>query len=375
MNILFVASWYPSNLNAKNGNFIEQHALAVKAAGENVSVVHLAYSHRVVVPEIKLVVKSGIQVFYIFIPRVLKNSVRLEAFMFNRLISKLDDRGFTPDIIHGHVVFPSGYLALFLKKHFKVPLVFTEHWSGYKEVNSDLFTDEVHEMTTEVLNGTDLILPVSADLAENMIAKGFRGNYSVVNNTVDTSVFYPKQRDDTGVFKFIHVSNFDARAKNTEGIISAFTKGGFKNAKLTIAGDGDIEKIREYAKSLGADISQIDFMGALEYNEVAHLMRNSDCFVLFSNFENLPCVIAESHCCGIPVLATEVGGIPEMIDQTNGILVPAGDEEALIAGMKNMIENSNHFNRTDIAEVASQRYSYESIGCEFKKHYAALSRE
>ncbi len=372
MNILFVAAWYPSKLNPKNGNFIEQHALAVKSIGCNVIVAHLNYSNRILVPEIKVVFQNEIMVYQVQIPRLLKNSERVQAFMFKRLISKLDNVGFAPDIIHGHVVYPAGQLALFLKNHFEVPLVYTEHWSGYKAVNSDLFTDDVAAMATEVLSNTDLILPVSEDLGKNMIDKGFTGNYSVVNNTVNTSVFYPEKRYQSEVFRFLHISNFEPRAKNTEGIVSAFIKGEFEGATLTIAGDGDIEKMRKYAESLNADISQIEFIGALEYEEVADLMRNSDCFVLFSNFENLPCVIAEAHCCGLPVLATDVGGIPEMMDETNGFLIEPNDEPGLIAGMQNMVEKKMHFNRIGISNVASKRYSFEAIGREFLKLYTAL---
>lgn len=375
MNILFVASWYPSKLNPKNGNFIEQHALAVKSVGCNVVVVHLMYSNRIFMPGVKRVIQNNIPVYFISIPRLLRNSTRMQAIMYKRIIKRLKGSEFLPEIIHGHVVYPAGELALHLKNHFQVPLVFTEHWSGYKSVNSDLFTEDVKSMTKEVLDETELILPVSQDLADNMRAQGFSGKYSVVNNTVNTSVFYPKKRRQSETFRFIHISNFEPRAKNTEGIIRAFIRGSFENATLTIAGDGDIEKLQAYAQSLVGDISQIIFHGALEYSEVADLMRSSDCFVLFSNFENLPCVIAESHCCGLPVLVTNVGGIPEMIDDSNGILIPPDNERKLIEGMRWMIENRNHFNQEEIANVASKRYSYEAIGLTFLNHYKAISKD
>ena len=375
MNILFVASWYPSKLNPKDGNFIEQHALAVKSVGCNVVVVHLMYSNRIFIPGVKRVIQNNIPVYFISIPRLLRNSTRMQAIMYKRIIKRLKGSEFLPEIIHGHVVYPAGELALHLKNHFQVPLVFTEHWSGYKSVNSDLFTEDVKSKTKEVLDETELILPVSHDLAESMVSKGYSGNYAVVNNTVNTSVFYPKPLIQSEVFRFLHISNFEPRAKNTEGIIRAFIEGSFENATLTIAGDGDIEKMRAYAKSLDGDISRIIFMGSLEYTEVADLMRSSHCFILFSNFENLPCVIAESHCCGLPVLATNVGGIPEMIDDSNGILIPPDEEGKLITAMHMMIGNRNRFNQREIANVASIRYSYEAIGLTFLNHYKAILKD
>src|SRR5690554_1376813 len=289
MDVIFVASWYPSKLHATNGNFIEQHARAVTKAGGNVRVVHMAYSNRILMPQVEMKIQNEIRVYHMLIPRVLENSMTAKGILFKKLVSRFDASDFHPKIVHGHVVYPAGELALFLSKHFQVPLVFTEHWSGYKSINADRFTKNIKRLTEEVLQNTDLIMPVSHDLGESMKAKGFRGNYAVVNNTVNTKIFYPSDRQRNEKFQFLHISNFEPRAKNTEGIIRAFVRGNFKNATLTIAGDGDLEKLKGYAKSLDGDSSQIIFHGALEYSEVADLMRSSDCFVLFSNFENLPC--------------------------------------------------------------------------------------
>lgn len=372
MDVIFVASWYPSKLHATTGNFIEQHARAVAEAGGNVRVVHMTFSNRILVPQIKESNQNNIPVYHLLIPRLLENSKTTKQILFKKLVSQFDTTDFNPEIVHGHVVFPAGELALFVSNHYKVPLVYTEHWSGYKPENADRFTDKVKGLTKEVLQKTNLILPVSHDLGENMKAKGFLGNYAVVNNTVDTSIFYQEQRKQNEIFRFLHVSNFEPKAKNTEGIVRGFLNGDFENAHLTIAGDGDIEGLRTFMKTLNRDVSNVELIGALDYNGVADLMRSSDCFILFSNFENLPCVIAEAHCCGLPVLATEVGGIPEMINSENGLLIAPGNEIQLIAGMRKMIEKRNFFNSMEIAEKAAKRYSLITIGEQFLDHYRAL---
>ncbi len=375
MNVLFVASWYPSKLQAKNGNFIEQHAKAVISAGCNVRVVHIVYSKRILVPQIKSVLQNGIQVYHVYMPFLAKNSDRTKGFILNKLIAKLKRDDFMPNIIHGHVVYPAGEFALQLCEKLNLPLVITEHWSGYKPVNASVFTPEIARLTQNVLNKAQLILPVSHDLKDCMIAKGFLGNYAVVNNTVDTSVFFAQAKESHRRFQFLHVSNFAPRAKNTEGIIRAFLQGNFSNAQLTIAGDGDLNRLKKFSESLHADLTNIRFLGSLSYNDVANLMRESDCFVLFSNFENLPCVIAESHCCGLPVLATNVGGIPEMIDNTNGRIVTPGNEEELIAEMHLIIEQKDAFDPELIASEAIRRYSYEVIGNQFLEHFKAVLKQ
>jgi len=369
MNVLFITSWYPSKLQTTNGNFVEQHARAVDSVGCNVKVVHLLFSNRILLPQIELKIQSGVPVYHVFVPKVIGKSERLKRRVFKQLTGKLEELDFTPDIIHGHVVFPAGELALFLKEYFSVPLVYTEHWSGYKAVNSKLFTEEVAAMTKDVLSKSELILPVSQELAETMKHKGFDGKYVVVNNTVDTEIFYPKEREDSGKFNFLHVSNFHPRAKNTEGIIRAFANAKLENSTLTIAGDGDLEKLIENSKFENLDLSYVTFLGSTDYLGVAELMHTSDCFVMFSNYENLPCVIAESHCCGRPVIATMVGGIPEMIDETNGLLITPGDETALIEAMKKVRDGRKTFDFFEIARVASERYSLRAIGEEFHELY------
>ncbi|MCB4234228.1 glycosyltransferase family 4 protein [Kaistella anthropi] len=61
--------------------------------------------------------------------------------------------------------------------------------------------------------------------------------------------------------------------------------------------------------------------------EVSEKMRASDCFVLFSDYENFPCVLLESLSTGTPVIATKVGGIPEVVNEKNGILISNSKDE------------------------------------------------
>jgi glycosyltransferase involved in cell wall biosynthesis len=84
--------------------------------------------------------------------------------------------------------------------------------------------------------------------------------------------------------------------------------------------------------------------------------------VLFSFYENQPCVILESLCSGLPVIATRVGGIPELIQDDNGLLVDAGNEEQLLQAMKTMIQKEKNYDRKKISSLASARFSYEYVG-------------
>jgi len=221
-------------------------------------------------------------------------------------------------------------------------------------------------------------MPVSADLQSSMQNLGFHGNYEVVYNAVDTNLYFPMSGNDKRPFTFLHVSTF-AEAKNVKGIIRAFDSFQKLNpnleAELTIAGDGDLNALKNFAKTEFPELLNIRLLGTQPYKGVARLMQTSDCFILFSNYENLPCVIAEAHCCGLPVIATEVGGIPEMIDPSNGILIQKRDENALSRAMADILQNRDRFKSDDIHLKAKSRYGYQVIGKQFEEIYRAAIAE
>jgi glycosyltransferase involved in cell wall biosynthesis len=83
---------------------------------------------------------------------------------------------------------------------------------------------------------------------------------------------------------------------------------------------------------------------------------------MFSFYENMPCAILEALCSGLPVIATEVGGIPEIIRKENGILINVGKETELLDAMKEMIRTYHIYDRRQISREATEQFSYEVIG-------------
>jgi glycosyltransferase involved in cell wall biosynthesis len=92
------------------------------------------------------------------------------------------------------------------------------------------------------------------------------------------------------------------------------------------------------------------------------MMRASDLFVLPSRFDNLPCAVVEALASGLPVISTTVGGIPELVDEQSGRLVPPDDPGALAGALQSTLENIDAFDRSAIAAAADDRYSLEVVG-------------
>jgi len=162
--------------------------------------------------------------------------------------------------------------------------------------------------------------------------------------------------------------------KNVRGIIDAFSKliqNSQQEVRLIFVGNKD-NKYVLYADKFDGLHKQVFFRGELPYKEVAQCMQQSHCFILNSTIENSPCTIAEALCCGLPVITTAVGGIPEMINGANGMLIPASNVEALTETMQQVMENYDSFDRVQIAAAASEKYGRGAIAAQFKNLYAGL---
>jgi glycosyltransferase involved in cell wall biosynthesis len=107
---------------------------------------------------------------------------------------------------------------------------------------------------------------------------------------------------------------------------------------------------------------------------VAGIMKSCDFFVLTSNFENLPCVLIESISCGVPVISTDVGGVTEIIDSTNGIVVPPDNLDALVNAMVQMAVDFNSYDKNEMHRKASEKYSYQAIGTQLAGIYSQYAK-
>ena len=123
------------------------------------------------------------------------------------------------------------------------------------------------------------------------------------------------------------------------------------------------------------ELAHVDvrFPGYQDKQEMAHLMQQSHLFVLPTHADNLPCVVIESLCCGTPVVSMNVNGVPELIDATNGILVPASDPQALADALMECMRSGDRFDRHAIAEAAAPKFSAAAISEKITGIYAQVT--
>jgi glycosyltransferase involved in cell wall biosynthesis len=103
--------------------------------------------------------------------------------------------------------------------------------------------------------------------------------------------------------------------------------------------------------------------------QVALKMSMCDFFVLFSNYENLPCVLLEAMSCGKPVITTPVGGITEVVSAERGIFVEPKNVNQLVEKLDFMLQHFKTYNGNLARSYAETNFSKEVIKLQFQKFY------
>lgn len=275
-----------------------------------------------------------------------------------------------PDLVHANVLHNSMFFAVYLKRKFKIPFVISEHWTAYQENASDAHGKFWRFFAKYIANQSAAILPVSENLKKGLIALGVTQSIQVISNVINTDIF--KLNDEikkNEVFTFLHVSSLVER-KNPDKIIKAAKRlydSGY-TFKLDIGGS-DSPEMKNLIETLSAS-SYISTFELLPLKEVAQKMQQSDVLVLFSENETQGCVLVEANACGIPVISSNVGGVPEFVNKTSGILVEKDDEEALFQAMENVILQKIKFeNPENLHLQIKEKYSPEIIGKAFTYVY------
>jgi glycosyltransferase involved in cell wall biosynthesis len=146
------------------------------------------------------------------------------------------------------------------------------------------------------------------------------------------------------------------------------------SCKLDVAGDGELERAREYADELGLGDS-VSILGWIDSSEREEILRNAALFVLPSYAEGLPMSLLEAMAAGLPVVTTNVGGIPDLVtDGKDGVIVEPGDVAALTDAIKGILLDAKFGER--LGKLARERiasqFSIDSAIKQLEKLYSEM---
>ena len=371
MKVLFLTPWYPHRYDAMSGLFVRKHAQAVVRQGVEVGVISMYHEPSITHNEIVDEMVDGVREVILYTK---KSGIIGELEGLRRLWQYWHKRYGVPDVVHLNVLTKQGLFARWLQVNYNIPFVVMEHWSGYLPENGD-YRGFMRKMLSQmILSHTKAVMPVSAKLMNAMKQCGLEhDNWQIVPNVVD-DFFYEDTRCETRDtrFRFLHVSCFDNRAKNTLAIVEAVEQLSKQrnDFELIMVGTGqDIFFTRCLADNYNlVGRGFVQFVGEQTPQQVKEWMDASDCFVLFSNYETAAVVLEEAAACGLPIISTPVGIAEELIDDTTGAIVPVKDIKSLVEDMSAMIDNVGKYDSNKIREKA-EKYSFDRVGRQLVEIY------
>jgi len=250
---------------------------------------------------------------------------------------------FAFEVIFATWAFPDVVASSWMAQRLHIPLVSKVH-------GSDIALAARHpirrRMIVTALRRSVLVIAVSEALKRQLVADGIEADKVVViPNGVDLSVFKPIDRRSARQAlslplerrRVVFVGNLVA-VKGLPILIEAMQRLP-EDVCLSVVGDGIQRRALEGLVHTRRLAGRVEFVGQQPHPDIALWMNAADCCCLPSLSEGCPNVVVEALACGIPVVATRVGGVPELLrNPACGIVVPPRDPQALAEGLQRSLE-------------------------------------
>jgi teichuronic acid biosynthesis glycosyltransferase TuaC len=292
---------------------------------------------------------------------------------------------FKPDVLHAHFAIPDGFAGLLLSKRLNLPIMCTLHGDDINII--PYYNRFLTHTTKKVIKETDQIVAVSKGIkkeAEKLALP--KRKIKVVHNGIYVHDFVFNSRARDKVRKKLQINSkskvllFVGGLEINKGVyelIESFISltSQYHNLHLIMVGIGSerhsLEKIRR-----GNKLSdKLHLMGQISHDAIPDFYSSSDIFVLPTYNEGFPTVIKEAMAAGLPVIASRVGGIPEVVEEgKTGYLINSKDVTSLTKAIIRCIEDENlcHKMGKYAREIVEQKFSWETNAKEHVKLYEDL---
>ena len=387
MKICYIVPWFPSETpttpEARQGIFEYRHVKKLSDAGQQFKIISIRWKGQAEYEKID----ENVEVYripHLFVIGGIRypmpDLIRLGASL-RKICAEWD-----PDVVvFGHLIYLTTLPSLYLKRRIKKPfIVTTDVLPGINWFFGDKLVDGIGYLYTVLLakrflSTCDGIQLLVSDLDRHIRALGGdTGKTFLVNRGVDVHIFKPEGpmseiRREFGVEKDDILLLFVGRLDLVKGVpylLDATRRlmGEYRQVKLLIVGDGCMS---ENYKSLAQDYEgRIIFAGYRR--DIPDLMRASDIFILPSISEGAANVVMEASASGLAVIATDVGGVPDIVeDGITGLLVKPKDPDSLYAALLNLLASPDLVREMGIAgrNRMVNRYGWEVVCTQVDENY------
>ena len=249
-----------------------------------------------------------------------------------------------PDIIHIHGASRASFYRktpfFLFSKFFGKKIIFHLHGGEFMQFYHNESGQTKKKYIRSVLEMADIIIVLSYKWRDNLNTISDNLNTTILFNSIKISPLKNRIPYKNKIQNVLFLGKID-RNKGIFDIIEA----GKSLLKITnqfrfiICGDGNIERCKTLCKEKGV-MEYFIFKGWISGKQKTHLLENADIFILPSYNEGMPMSVIEAMSFGLPVIATNVGGIPEIIKhEKTGFLIEPGDVSGLIYYLEKLIKN------------------------------------
>lgn len=382
--ILWLASWFPNQNNPYSGDFIERHAQAtslfipvevLNCYNLKSNLKNNLFSKSNDFKNLKINSKPFSSIFF---------SIPILGSLFSFFYSLwlyyfsvhdwIKENG-KPRFIHVHVSMRCGIIALLLKKINNIDYILTEHYAGYL-ANASQYgyrINFIHKyFFTKILKNAIAVTTVS-NYSAYSLKKIVNRQFHTIYNVVDESVFNINDNENQKkTFTFIHISTL-TKQKNIHVILNAVALLIKKKVNFKFKIIGPISNyILEFIKKNKLE-NIVFFLNEMPSIEIANQIKESDCLILYSNFESFGCVNIEALASGKPLIVSNLEVFKEyIVENVHGYFGQTNSAEDLCNKMEKMILNYHHFNPKILSEYALSNFSYNKIGQQFLMLYNSI---
>ena len=271
------------------------------------------------------------------------------------------------DVIDAHYVYPDGYAAVEIGRALGKPVVVSARGS---DIN--LFRDipAARPHLTSTLQRASALIAVSEALGRAMRELGAPEGIRVIPNGVDARKFHPvpvleaRRRIGLSQGRMILAVGHLTKNKGQGRLLGAYRAllnlGGHDDVSVAIVGEGPFRSELEHLIGFYGLGGRVRLAGEIPHEDLHLWYSAADLSTLFSRREGWPNVVLESMACGTPVLATPVGGVPEILGDGRSGALAEGEDEALGRALAEAL--ARPWDREAIAKDAA-RHTWETAAC------------
>jgi len=345
LKILHITPWFHDQQDKHEALFIQEHINALNLYSANeVLCIKIKHNPKRFLSFNHIKKKQGVE--YIYCDTKFRRSFITEwigfVLLFWMLVLKRKHKEF--DIINMVIAYPLCVYLKYIRKFVNKPFLLTEHWSVYKYgfyINKN--TKGLAHIR-KIFSPELPIITVSASLMNdiNNFSNCNELEHFVVQNAVNVEIFHFNPDfiiPENPVFFMINKWNY---IKKPIIVIEAFEQFLIKypKARLIIGGYGPMWEEIKLIIEIKYLSKNVKLTGKLDKSEIARYISESTALLQASDYETFSVICAESICCGIPVVASAVGGILSIIDETNGILLNNESVETWSNAMEEIFKHS-----------------------------------